>query len=134
MAASPIVTWVAIGDLSEPDLADPDYFLRPPTIEPAIETAAGWVSAAVIVGAVVAFVAGHRFGRLTVRQTLALVPTLLIGAFIGMAGRVLTAGGVGANIGAGLVVMASPFVLAPLAAMASLLAFQRTRPAPSASG
>ena len=44
-----------------------------------------------------------------------LLPAVVLGLLVGAAGRVLTAGVVGANIGAGLVLLASPFVLVPLA-------------------
>lgn len=44
-----------------------------------------------------------------------LLPAVVLGAVVGAAGRVVTAGGIGANIGGGIVLLFSPLVLLPLA-------------------
>lgn len=44
-----------------------------------------------------------------------LLPAVVLGAVVGAAGRVVTAGVIGANIGGGMVLTFSPLVLLPLA-------------------
>jgi hypothetical protein len=44
-----------------------------------------------------------------------LLPAIVLGAAVGAAGRVVTAGVIGANIGGGMVLLLSPLVLLPLA-------------------
>lgn len=119
--AAPLLAWALIGNLSEPGLTDPDFLLPPLTTTPAIRFALLAVSAVVLAVGLATTWTSARRRVITQREATALVPALGIGAFTGLAVRVLTAGGVGANIGGGLVVMAAPFVVLMLGAVLVML-------------
>jgi hypothetical protein len=111
--AMPVAAWWLVGDQSTvPVSMDPDYAFRPWRIGPMAARAAGigsvaadGVAAAVLLGVTLR-------GRLDVRWWAVLVPLLTAGFIAGAGWRVLTAGVIGANIGAGLVVMVGgPIVL-----------------------
>ena len=113
--AVPVAAWWLVGDQSTvPVSMDPDYAFRPWRIGPVAaraaglgSLAAGGVAAAVLIGVTLR-------GRLDVRWWAVLVPLLAAGSIAGAGWRVLTAGVIGANIGAGLVVMEGGPVVAGL--------------------
>ncbi|MBA2283730.1 MAG: hypothetical protein H0W25_21185 [Acidimicrobiia bacterium] len=101
VAASPFATWWACGDLSE-EHEVLDHSFRAPDLPVAVEAGVGGAAVAVVVGAVVLAATEARrrpLDRLWLRVVITLV---LCGAVVGFGGRVLTAGVVGANIGAGM--------------------------------
>ncbi len=108
--------WLVVGDLSE-STQNPDYFIRAPHVPVAIEWA-GYMLAAVL--GVLILTLRPRFGdrrsRLAWHRFAGSVVAL--GVFLGACGRVVTAGAMGANIGAGLVLFFGPAVVLPLLALA----------------
>ncbi len=102
----PVAVWWCVGDLSTVPLsADPDYAFRPLPISPAVQRLTGPGSAGLAAGALTVLV------MLTVRRRLAgpwwqvLGPLLAAGLIAGAGWRVMTAGVIGANIGAGFVLL-----------------------------
>jgi hypothetical protein len=117
LLAVPVLTWWLAGDQSTVALtADPDYFVRPLHISPALERVLGCGSVLVaIVAALLLTWASLRHG-LDLRWWSVLGPLLPAGALTGFGWRVLTAGVIGANIGAGLFTFfAGPVIVALLA-------------------
>jgi hypothetical protein len=111
--AVPVAAWWLVGDQSTvPVSMDPDYAFRPWHIGPVAaraagigSLAAGGVAAAVLIGATLR-------RRLDIRWWVVLVPLLAAGFIAGAGWRVMTAGVIGANIGAGLVILiGGPVVL-----------------------
>jgi hypothetical protein len=104
--AMAIATWWLVGDLSTVPLsASPDYAIRPWRISPAAARAAGIGS--LVVAAVTMAVLGWATLRrvLEVRWWVVLVALLAAGFIAGAGWRVMTAGVIGANIGAGFVIL-----------------------------
>ncbi|MDQ6837969.1 MAG: hypothetical protein M3137_06435 [Actinomycetota bacterium] len=102
---SPIATWSIAGDMSYKGDPHPDYMFRPLPLtggqELAIAAAALTVSAAAAV-----FVALAYRRRLVGRADLRLaLPLLLVGAYCGIAWRMMTAAVIGANIGGAMAMM-----------------------------
>jgi hypothetical protein len=117
LLAVPVMTWWLVGDQSTVPLsADPDYFIRPFHISPALERVLGYGSVLVaIIAALLLTWASLRYG-LDPRWWSVLGPLLLIGVLTGFGWRVFTAGVIGANIGAGLFIFfAGPVIVALLA-------------------
>lgn len=103
---SPVTVWWIVGDRSETWIEDPDHAFRPLPLSAAQEAAAGWGSLAASLAAAGVVVVALRRHDLEARVVRAAVPLLLAGGFCGGGWRVMTAGVIGANIGAGLVFMA----------------------------
>jgi hypothetical protein len=103
---SPVTVWWIVGDQTETWIEDPDYAFRPLPLSAAQEAAAGWGSLAASLAAAGVVVVALRRHELDARVVRAAVPLLLAGGFCGVGWRVMTAGVIGANIGAGLVCMA----------------------------
>ena len=104
--AVPEVTWWLVGPLdTAPARSGLDYAFRPWPISPAEARAAG------LAASVVAVVSLTALGRETIRRRMearwwwVLVPLLAAGFLAGAGWRVMTAGVLGSNIGAGFVVM-----------------------------
>jgi hypothetical protein len=109
IVATPLATWWVVGDVSED--APPaalSYSFDPPPLGSA---------ASLVLGAgatVVAVVSLTLLGSATWRNTLdrvwwlVLLPLVALGVFAGWSYRVMTAGIIGANIGAGFVILALP--------------------------
>lgn len=118
-----VATWWLVGDLSSrmPPGTDLDYAFGPWPIDPLLETTAGIAASVVTVAVLVAAVVAVVAGRLRSPWLTLLIGLLGCGVVIGWAARALTAGGIGANIGAGLVVL----FVAPLLGVALLLALGR---------
>ena len=111
--AVPVATWWLVGDLSTvPVSAGRDYAFRPWPIGPVAARAAG--AGSLVVGAVAVVVLGWAAARpvVDIRWWAVLVPLAVAGFIAGAGWRVLTAGVIGANIGAAFVaVLAGPIVL-----------------------
>ena len=107
--ACPAATWWCVGDLSTVPLsADPDYAFRPLAVSPAVERMAGAGATALAAASLIILVI------LTIRRRMAgqwwwvLGPLLCAGLIGGAGWRVMTAGVIGANFGAGFVLLAGP--------------------------
>jgi hypothetical protein len=113
--AAPVATWWLVGDQSTvPVSMDPCYTVRPWPIGPAAARVAGIGSLAVAgLAAVLGWATLRRL--LDIRWWAVLVPLLAAGFIAGARWRVMTAGVIGANIGAGLVILiGGPTVLGVL--------------------
>ncbi|TDD00291.1 hypothetical protein E1292_29280 [Nonomuraea deserti] len=105
--AVPVAVWWLVGDLSAsvPPGTALDHVISPPAIGPWAERAVG-VAALLVTGVTtVLLVRASRRRRFDRRWWAALIPVLVAGAIAGAGWRVVTAGTVGANIGAGLTIM-----------------------------
>jgi hypothetical protein len=104
--AVPVATWWLVGDQSTlPTSADLDYVVEPLDLGPGTERAAGIISTTLAVIALLILVLAWRRRQLDPRWWIALAPLLTAGVIVGYGWRVMTAGVIGANIGAGLVVV-----------------------------
>lgn len=118
--ATPVATWFLVGDLSATQFEDLDYLWRAPALPGAVELVLGVL--AVMIALASATVLGFALRRGQVRRQWAatVVPLCVAGALLGYAGRVVSAGGIGANIGGALTIfLAGPLVLALAVAAAS---------------
>ncbi|MFD5629630.1 hypothetical protein [Streptomyces sp. NPDC127072] len=115
VAAVPVATWGLLGrqDATEVPASQLDYAYRPLDISSGVETALG-AGALLLAGVCAALLirASRNGGGLDKRWWGVLTPLVMAGLLVGAGWRVLTAGVVGANIGAGLVVL----VMAPAVA------------------
>jgi hypothetical protein len=123
VVAVPVAAWGLWGQQDAAGFrpSELDYAYRPPQLPAGLDTGLG------IAALVLALVAGAVLVQATRRRRLAadwwgvLVPLMLVGAAVGVGERVLTAGVIGANIGAGLAV----FFMGP--AIAGLLIWSVAR-------
>ncbi|MBG0562502.1 hypothetical protein [Actinoplanes aureus] len=143
LLAVPVASWWLIGDLTseslrqlEADGVPLDYgSFGPGTLGPAADRTLGIVACVAAAGALGVLIRSAATRRLDARWWLALVPLIAVGVFAGWAWRVMTMGVIGANIGAGLLVlfvMGAAGILLVGVAVAALTAFgrrafQRTR-------
>ncbi|MDQ3570584.1 MAG: hypothetical protein M3396_08185 [Actinomycetota bacterium] len=118
------VAWV-IGDLSTTDDPRPDYAIRPPDIPPAMEHALGAFSLVAVVASTAALVWAWRREPPRPGWLSVLVPLVVAGAIAGLGWRVMTAGVIGANIGAGLTVLFGTPVVIALIILACVSAWRR---------
>lgn len=117
--ATPVATWFLVGDLSATQFEDLDYMWRAPVLPAPAELVLGVLAALVaVVSATVLAVALHR-GEVRRQWSATVVPLCVAGALLGYGGRVVTAGGIGANIGGALMIfLAGPLVVALVTAAA----------------
>jgi hypothetical protein len=96
-----------IGDLSSPgfDPEELDYMFRLPEAFESHATTGGLIGASVAILCLLALGWMYTQGNLARREAVAIAFSAAAGVFIGFAARMLTAGGIGANIGGGLVIM-----------------------------
>ncbi|GAA5063597.1 hypothetical protein GCM10023318_48530 [Nocardia callitridis] len=102
-----VLTWYLIGQ-QDADVGDGvalDYTIRPWALPYGVEHAIGIASILGFVGVLVVAWRSWRRGSMDPRWWTVLVLCSLAGAGIGAGWRVLTAGVIGANIGAGLIVL-----------------------------
>lgn len=117
--AAPVATWWLVGPNpgdglgSDPMLRpdDYDYLFHPPAIDATMERVGGWAAVAVAALGVALLVVEARHGRIDRRWWPPIVGMTLVGAIIGLAGRVMTAAVVGANIGDGFMLLFGPPVV-----------------------
>ena len=115
--ATPVAVWWAVGDVSSKGFDDLDYMVRPVQLAPLVEAVIGGVAVVLVVAS--AAVLGHALYRGRVRRawSATVIPLCAAGAVVGAGWRVVTAGGIGANIGGGLVVLfGGPLVVALIVA------------------
>ncbi len=101
-----LAAWWLIGDQSSKGINRPlDYVVRAPDIPNAMVVAAGVVGLVVAIAILFQLVVAARRGDLRVRhENTAVLASLAVGFVAAGSARVITAGSVGANIGAGLAV------------------------------
>ncbi|AUH39094.1 hypothetical protein CXR04_01450 [Streptomyces sp. CMB-StM0423] len=102
--ACPVWVWWAVGQL-DADFDDLDYYMRPPELPPGLEPALGISGMAVAVVCAVVLVVGTWLEWFDLRWWQVIGPLVLAGIGTGYGWRILTAGGIGANIGAGAVML-----------------------------
>jgi class 3 adenylate cyclase len=107
------LVWFGMGQRAE-DGGDMTFF-RPPPVPRALEVAAALLVAAALVREAVRL---WRRPRRSPARLVAWGAAALLGAYVGFTLRVLSSLTAGANIGGGLLLLASPFVLLPLLATA----------------
>ena len=119
--AAPVATWWLVGPNpgdeigSDPTLRpdDYDYLFHPPAIDAPVERVGGRAAVVMVLLAGALLAAEARRGRIDRRWWPPIVAMTLVGAIIGLAGRVMTAAVVGANIGGGFMLLfGTPVVLA----------------------
>ena len=126
--ATPVAAWFLVGDLSATQFDDLDYLWRAPALPAAVELVLGVLAALIAVAsATVLSVAFHR-GQVRRQWSATVVPLCAAGALLGYAGRVVSAGGIGANIGGALMIFfAGPLIVALVAAAAWNALHERRR-------
>jgi hypothetical protein len=105
LIATPLAMWWLIGDMTEIPLEEnPDYYVRPPAIDPLVERIVGAGCALAVavgllfVGWVTLRVPGHR------PWWSVILCVLTAGYIVGIGLRAMTTGVIGANIGFGVLV------------------------------
>jgi hypothetical protein len=106
VAAIPVATWWLVGDQSTvPPSDDPDYAIHPFNVGLGTERAIGIGSSGLVVITLLALVFATFRHYVHPRWWIVLCPLLVAGFIVGAGWRVMTAGVIGANIGAGFVVI-----------------------------
>jgi hypothetical protein len=123
VVAVPVAVWGLWGQQDAAGFrpSELDYAYRPPRLPAGLDTWLGIAALLVMVVAGAVLVQATRRRRLAAHWWGVLVPLMLAGAAVGVGERVLTAGVIGANIGAGLAV----FLMGP--AIAALLIWSAAR-------
>ncbi|MEV5544505.1 hypothetical protein AB0L13_47775 [Saccharopolyspora shandongensis] len=130
--AVPVVIWYLVGDLSSPGFspAQLDYVINPLPISPFVEHGLGILAMALIVASSWMLYRNQKNGLVRYPTWIILGLLVATGLIVGFSWRVLTAGGIGANIGAGLMILfalpvAGLLALAALTYLTVLLVIQR---------
>lgn len=112
--AVPVVTWWLVGDQSTTSRDNADYVLRPPfRFSSRVTRAVGAGALVVTVAAGAVLIVASASHSFDLKWWTVVGPLLLLGILLGLGWRVLTAGVIGANIGAGLFMfLAGPVILA----------------------
>ncbi|MEH1102367.1 hypothetical protein [Micromonospora sp. CPCC 205561] len=142
---TPVAAWWLIGDLTGDEArrlaaegVDLDYAIRPVNLGATGDRIVGALACVGVVLALAGLLRATSRRRLDPRWWWVLVPLVAAGVLLGLAWRVLTAGGIGANIGAGLTVVAGGPALAVLLTVAAVAALRlrrnRPRRGPHGSG
>ncbi|MBQ1089680.1 hypothetical protein [Streptomyces sp. B93] len=122
VAAVPVAAWGLMGQQDAEGFApaELDYAYQPPGVSDGTAALVG--AAALLLGglALALLLRATRTGRLDPRWWQVLAPLMVTGLVIGVGYRVLTAGVVGANIGAGLTMLFGVPVVASLVSWALL--------------
>jgi hypothetical protein len=112
-----------VGDISESFERDtPDSMVRPWRALTENDSAVGLVAGLILLGVAVGVILTFRAHRLTAGQLVWLGAGALLGAWAGLAYRVMTAEVVGANIGGGMVLIATPVIFAVIVGLSSVMA------------
>ncbi|MGN9778229.1 hypothetical protein ACTMS0_21055 [Micromonospora sp. H33] len=129
--ATPVAAWWLIGDLTSGQarrLAAEgtalDYTVRPVSLGAAGDRIVGVLACVAALVALGVLVRGTVVRQVDPRWWAVLLPLVAAGALAGYAGRVLTAGVIGANIGAGLIVLTGGPVLVVLLVVAAVAAWR----------
>ncbi|QPP08326.1 hypothetical protein G4Z16_20165 [Streptomyces bathyalis] len=121
VAAVPVATWGLMGQDDAQGLppSQLDHAYEPLAIPAGVQTALGIGALLLAAAALVLLVRAWRRGTFDRRWWQVLGPLMVAGLIVGAGWRVLTAGVVGANIGAGLVVLFGAPVVVALALWAA---------------
>ncbi|MEW2379756.1 hypothetical protein AB0883_27130 [Micromonospora sp. NPDC047812] len=132
---TPVAAWWLIGDLTNDEArrlaaegVELDYAIRPVSLGPAGDRIVGVLACVGVVVALAWLLRPTARRRLDPRWWWVLAPLVGAGVLVGLGWRVLTAGGIGANIGAGLMVIAGGPALAVLLIVAAVAAVRMRRP------
>jgi hypothetical protein len=120
--ATPVASWGLVGrqDAAGYPRSELDYLVPPLDLAPSLETALGVVALLLAVAAGVALWWASRRGRFDRRWWHVVLPLLIAGLVVGTGSRVVTAGVIGANIGAGFVIVLGTPLVALLLAYAGI--------------
>ncbi|WP_063764448.1 hypothetical protein [Streptomyces sp. NRRL S-481] len=112
----PVAAWGLMGQQNAEGLpaSELDYAYQPWGVGDGVAAVAGGVALVLAVAGAAALVRGARRGVLDPRWWGVLGPLVVVGLMAGVGLRILTAGVVGANIGAGLLIMLGTPVAAAL--------------------
>ena len=117
--AIPVATWFLIGDLSATQFDDLDYMWRAPVLPAPLELMLGVLAALVVLASATVLAVALRRDQVRRQWAATVVPLCAAGVLLGYAGRVVSAGGIGANIGGAMMIfLAGPLVLALVVAAA----------------
>lgn len=116
VTAAPIAAWGLMGQQNATQLppSQLDYAFRPWDMPHGLDTVLGAVSLLLAGAAAALLVRDTRRGRLDRRWWGVLAPLVVAGLLVGVGWRVMTAGVIGANIGAGLALFFGSPVVAGL--------------------
>jgi hypothetical protein len=113
--ASPVITYALMGDQSSTKDPNPDYFLHPPSISPSTVTTSALIATVLALIGLGVLVPRWNEGSLHGAWKRVVVCLVICGILVGGFYRVATAAVIGANIGAGVMVLfAGPALLALL--------------------
>ena len=113
--ASPIITYALVGDQSSTKDPKPDYFLHPPAVSPSTITTVALIATVLALVGLGVLVPRWNEGSLHAAWKRVVVCLVVCGMLVGGFYRVATAAVIGANIGAGVMVLfAGPALLALL--------------------
>ncbi|MBX7264763.1 hypothetical protein KIF24_00970 [Micromonospora sp. Llam7] len=134
LLSTPVVTGWLLGDLTgeaarqlAAEGESLDYAVEPVGLGEVGDRVLVVVAGALMVMSLGLLIRATATRRLDPRWWFVLVPLVLAGALIGLAWRIATAGAIGANIGAGLVVLVGGPVLLVLLGVAAVQAFRLRR-------
>ncbi|MFD9330760.1 hypothetical protein [Streptomyces sp. NPDC060065] len=107
VAAVPVAAWGLLGQQNSGELpaSQLDYAFQPLGVPDGLDTVLGVVALVLAGAGATLLVRASRSGRMDKRWWGVLVPLVMAGLLVGVGWRVLTAGVIGANIGAGLVII-----------------------------
>ena len=117
VTALPVATWGLVGqqDADGVPRADLDHAFQPLAVPAGLDTVLGLIALPLTAAAGAVLVRAHRQRWLDARWWEVLVPLVVAGLLVGAGWRVMTAGVVGGNIGAGFVVaLGGPLLVALL--------------------
>jgi hypothetical protein len=107
VATVPVAIWGLWGQQNAPGVppSELDYAYRPWDLPPGLDTALGWGALILTLATTAALVLDTVRQQLDARWWSVLAPLVVAGLAVGSGQRVLTAGGIGANIGAGIALL-----------------------------
>ncbi|WP_407289118.1 hypothetical protein [Streptomyces sp. BP-8] len=116
VAAVPVATWGLIGrqDAAGYSPSELDYAVQPLPLAASLETSLGVISLVLTVVTAALLAYASRSDTFDRGRWMVILPLIVAGLIVGAGWRVLTAGVIGANIGAGLVIWVGGPVTAAL--------------------
>ncbi|WP_433389717.1 hypothetical protein [Micromonospora sp. KLBMP9576] len=129
--ATPVASWWLVGDLTDDSIVAGEtgvsHVIRPVSLGPVGDPLVGVLACVAVVVGLAWLVRATSKRRLDARWWWVLAPLVAAGVLVGLAGRVLTAGVVDANIGAGLALIVGGPVLLVLLTVAAAAALHLRR-------